>query len=260
MPRKTTFLFFLLMALTFFLMTYQSKKGRILPGYTVNNPLNSSNVAVESLTDAVKKPFIRMALREEENRRLKKRLDEVLIEREKEQEALLENSRLKELLKLQERQENVIAAAKIIAQGSDYWTNTLVLNKGLKDGVVKDMSAITPKGLAGKITDVSESYSRLLLLTDINFSASARLQVSRNEGIISGTGTRKCILKYVPYEEEVKTGDIIVTSGLDQLFPAGIPVGYVSAVDRKGRGGNFQYIEVTPFQDSRKMEEVIIVK
>ncbi len=260
MSRKSTLLFFLVMALAFFLMTYQSKKGRILPGYSINDPLNSSSGAVESLTDALKKPFVRMALREEENRRLKKRLDELLIDREKYQEALLENSRLKELLKLQERQENVITPAQIIGRGADYWTNTLVVNKGLKDGVAKDMAALTPKGLAGKITDVSGSYSRLLLLTDINFSASARLQGSRKEGIISGTGTGKCIMKYVPFEEEVKTGDIIVTSGLDLLFPAGIPVGYVSAVDRKGRGGKFQYIEITPFQDDRKMEEVIVVK
>lgn len=260
MPRKSTLLFFLVMVLAFFLMTYQSKKGRILPGYFINDPLNSSSGAVASLTDALKKPFVRMALREEENRRLKKRLDELLIDRGKYQEALLENSRLKELLKLQERQENVITPAKIIGRGADYWTNTLVVNKGLKDGVAKDMSAVTAKGLAGKITDVSGSYSRLILLTDINFSASARLQGSRKEGIISGTGTGRCILKYVPFEEEVKTGDIIVTSGLDLLFPAGIPVGYVSAVDRKGRGGNFQYIEMTPFQDDRKMEEVIIVK
>ena len=260
MPKKTTLLFFVVIVLAFFLMTYQSKKGRILPGYSMNSLLNGSYAAAHSLTEALEKPFERMAIRGEENRRLKRRLDELLMERERYQEALLENNRLKELLKLQETQRNVITPAKVIARGVDYWANTLVLNKGVRDGVGKDMSVITPKGLAGKIVDVSETYSRLLLLTDINFSAAVRLQGSRKEGIISGTGTRKCSLKYVPYEEEIKTGDIVVTSGLDMLFPAAIPVGYVSFVDRQGRGDNFQYIEVTPFQDDAKMEEVIIVK
>jgi rod shape-determining protein MreC len=260
MLRKKTLLFFVVLVLAFLLMTYQSKKGRILPGFSINNILNSSHAAIQSLADAIKSPLERMAVREEENRRLKKRLDELLIERRKYQEAVIEDDRLKELLKLREKQQNAITAARVIARGVDYWAKTLTLDKGLKDGVAKDMSAVTPKGLAGKITDVSASYCRLLLLTDINFSAAARLQGSRKEGIISGAGTKKCILKYVPYEEEIKTGDIVITSGLDQLFPAGIAVGYVSTVERKGRGGNFQYIEVTPFQDDAKMEEVLIVK
>ncbi len=122
------------------------------------------------------------------------------------------------------------------------------------------MAAITPKGLAGKITSVSDSYAYLLLLNDINFSAAVRLQGSRTEGVLSGTGSRKCVLKYVPFEDAVKTGDIVITSGLDMLFPPGIPVGYVTKADSNAGGGYFQYIEVQPFQDSAKIEEVVIVK
>ena len=147
----------------------------------------------------------------------------------------------------------------MLSRGTDQWSHTLVLDKGEKDGVSKDMSAITPKGFAGKIFNVTESYSNLLLLTDINFSAAVRLQESRKEGIVSGTGTRKLVLKYIPYEEEVKVGDIIITSGLDQLFPPGIPVGFISRIDKQGTG-HFQDIEVTPYVDDSKMEEVLIIK
>lgn len=122
------------------------------------------------------------------------------------------------------------------------------------------MTAITPKGLAGKVASAADSFAYLLLLNDINFSASVRLQGSRAEGVLSGTGSRSCILKYVPFEETVKTGDIVITSGLDMLFPPGIPVGYVTKVDSKTGGGYFQYIEVLPFQDTTKIEEVAIVK
>lgn len=72
-------------------------------------------------------------------------------------------------------------------------------------------------------------------------------------------GLRKCQLKYIPLEEEVKVGNIIITSGLDSLFPQGIPVGYISKVDKKG-AGLFQNIEVTPFEDNSKVEEVAIIK
>jgi rod shape-determining protein MreC len=199
-----------------------------------------------------------MLLREEENLRLKAELDKLLRERQKYEEAFLENKRLKEILLLKEKEHRYVTVARVIARGPDQWSNTFVLDKGLPAGIQKDMTAITTKGLVGKISEVSNSYSYLLLLTDINFSATVRLQEGRMEGIISGTGLRKCQLKYIPYDEEVKKGDVLITSGLDSLFPKGIPVGYVSKVDKKG-SGIFQNIEVTPFVNNRTIEEVAII-
>lgn len=259
MPKKTTLLFFLLIIVSVILMIYQSKKGHFSGGNSLNDLLNNLHSTTDSFGDKIKRPFKRMALREEENNKLRQQVSELMTEREKCQEALLENKRLRELLNIHESRRNVIAAARVIARGVDHWAKMLTLDKGTKEGIEKDLSAITPKGLAGKIMSASDSYSNLLLLTDINFSASVRLQENRNEGVISGTGTRKCVLKYIPYEEEVKTGDIVITSGLDALFPPGIPVGYISKVDKSGTG-HFQYIEVTPFQDDFRIEEVIIVK
>lgn len=260
MPKRRNLLFLIVIIISFILMTYQSKKGRILSGSFINDLLNVSHLTAASLTDAFKRPFKRLALREEQNKRLEEYVGELLMERGRYQEAVLENKRLRELLKLKGNRENYIVSAKVIARGIDQWANTLLMDKGIRDGVAKDMCAVTPKGLAGKIFNVTDSYSNLLLITDINFSAAVRTQESRREGIISGSGTKKCILKYMPYEEEIKTGDVVVTSGLDLLFPPGIPVGYVSRVDNRGKGGNFQYIEVIPFQDDAKMEEVVIVR
>jgi rod shape-determining protein MreC len=260
MPRKRTLFFFSIVVISFVVMTYQSREGHRPPDNFLNTLLILSHRAATSLTDAAKSPFEKMAVRADENARLKKRIDELLTEREQYREAVLENKRLKEILGLKEERKNYVCAARIIARGIDRWEHILVIDKGQKDGVEKDMCAVTPRGLAGKILTASDSHASLLLLTDINFSASVRLQESRKEGILSGTGTRKCILKYVPYDEKVHTGDIVVTSGLDSLFPPGVPVGYVSKVDQKGLGGNFQYIEVIPFQDDTKMEEVAIVR
>jgi rod shape-determining protein MreC len=259
MPKKKTFLFLSFLVISFFLMTYQSRKGRLFSFDFIGGFLNGSHAVATSITDTLSGPFRKMALRDEENRRLKKEVGDLLLERQKYQEALQENRRLIRMLNLRETQRKTVATARVIARSTDHWSRALLLDKGSRDGVGKDMVAITPKGLAGKIFDVSGAYSHLLLLTDINFAAAVRLQESRREAVLTGTGTGKCVLRYVPSEEEVKPGEGVVTSGLDMLFPEGIPVGYVSKVEKRSGEGNFQYIEVVPYQDESKMEEALIV-
>lgn len=258
MPKKRLLLsLFIIISLG--LMTYQSIRGPFIPLKFLNNTLNRFHDIKSSVKDYITAPFKRMLLREEENIRLKTELTKMLKEQQRYQEAILENKRLRELLSLKERGHRYVTAARVIAIGTDQWANTLVIDKGLRDRITKDMIAITHRGLVGKISGVSDSFSSLLLLTDINFSAGARLQESRTEGVISGTGFRKCKLKYIPYEGEVKKGDTVITSGLDSLFPQGIPVGYVSKVNKKDIGF-FQDIEILPFVDNAKIEEVVIIK
>jgi rod shape-determining protein MreC len=258
MPKKRLLLFlFIIISLS--LMTYQSNRKPLLPLKFLNNTLNRFHDIKNSVKNSIRSPFKRMFLREEENIRLKKELSSMLKEQQKYREVLLENKRLRELLSLKEKEPRYVTAARVIAKGIDQWSNTFVLDKGALDGVKKDMIGITQRGLAGKISSVSDSYSSLLLITDINFSAAARLQESRTEGILSGTGFRKCQLKYIPYEEKVEKGNIVITSGLDSLFPQGIPIGYVSKVNKKSTG-LFQDIEVIPFEDSTKIEETVIIK
>jgi len=259
MFRKKAIFFLLIVIVLFSFMTYQSRKGYSLMDNPASFLLNAASSVITSVLDAIRRPFQMIAIRDEDNRSLQKRVDELMLERMSYQEALLENKRLKDLLKLKENHNDTIATAKIIARGTGHWTHTFILDKGLKDGITKDSTAITPKGLAGKIFNVSDSFSNVLLLTDINFAAAVRLQESRREGILSGTGTNKAVLKYMPPEQEVKEGDIVVTSGLDLLFPPGIPAGYVSRVNRQGTG-QFQYIEVIPFVDNASIEEVLIIK
>ncbi|MGQ9570170.1 MAG: rod shape-determining protein MreC [Thermodesulfovibrionales bacterium] len=257
MSRKTILLF-LFIILTLALMSYQSKSKPLLPLQFLNNPITKFHDVLSSLKESLRSPFKKILLKEKENIRLKAEIDKLMIERQKYKEIIIENKRLKELLSLKDKTPNYVTTARVIARGPDQWSNTFLLDKGLSAGIRKDMIAITSKGLVGKISEVSNSYSHLLLLTDINFSVAVRLREGRLEGIVSGTGLKKCQLKYIPYDEEVKNGDILITSGLDSLFPKGIPVGYVSKFDKTGTG-LFQSIEVIPFVDNRKIEEVVII-
>ncbi len=194
----------------------------------------------------------------EENKRLKKELTAALLERQRYAGILHENKRLKELLSLKEHSPKYAASARVIARGYDKLLHTMILDKGKNSGIKKDMAVITTKGLAGKIYSVKDDFSEVLLLRDPNFSVAIRLQNSRREGVVSGTGYRYCLLKYIPPEEEVEKGESAVTSGLDGIFPPGLPVGVVNHVRKEGIEF-FQDIRVLPFQDDTTMEEVVIL-
>lgn len=259
MPKKRllTLLVFIIISLT--LITFQNNLRHISHLNFLDSTINNIHEIKSSIKSFITSPFKKVMLRERENQRLKTEISKLLQERQKYLEAIHENSRLKELLSLKEKKPTYVATAKIIAKSIDPWSNSVILDKGYTDGIAKDMIAITEKGLVGKIFSVSSSYSYLLPLVDINFSVSARLQENRTEGIISGTGFRKCKFKYIPFEEDVKIGDVLITSGLDLLFPKGIPIGAISKVNKEGIG-IFQDIEVAPFVDIKKTEFVTIIK
>ncbi len=258
MPKKRLLiLLFIIISLS--LLTFQNTLRRNSHLNFLNSTINNIHEIKSSLKSFITSPFKKVMLREKENQRLKAEISKLLQERQKYLEAIHENSKLKELLFLKEKESTYVATAKIIAKSIDPWSNLVILDKGYTDGIAKDMIAITENGLVGKIFSVSSSYSYLIPLVDINFSASARLQENRTEGIISGTGFRKCKLKYIPFEEDIKIGDVLITSGLDLLFPKGIPIGVISKVNKEGVG-IFQDIEVIPFVDIKKTEFVTIIK
>lgn len=194
----------------------------------------------------------------EENKRLKSELAALILQKQKFEEILLENKRLKEILSLKNNRPDYIATAKVISRGYGRLLNTLVINKGDNDGIKKDMAVVTTAGLAGKIYSVRNNFSEVLLLTDPNFSVAVRLQNSRREGIVSGTGHKYCLLKYIPSDESIDIGETVLTSGLDGIFPAGLPVGIVRNIDKEGED-LFQNILVLPYQDNAKIEEVVIL-
>lgn len=259
MPRKHTLVLLLIITILFILMTYQSRRGLLISGQPAAGLLQESSELFHDITHLFINPFRKITIREQELGELRERNKKLLVEQSRYQEAIRENQRLRDLLGLLEQTQGAVTTARIIARGTDHWKNTVILDRGASNGIGKNMAVITPKGLAGKIIITTDSNATALLITDINFSAAIRIQTSRREGIVSGTGRSKLLLKYIPYEEEVLPGDILITSGLDRLFPPGIPVGYVTSISRQG-SSYFQEIEVTPYIDSFRIEEVLVVK
>jgi rod shape-determining protein MreC len=98
----------------------------------------------------------------------------------------------------------------------------------------------------------------VLLLIDESSNIDVNLQKARTQGIISGAGSRGCMLKYISKTQDVKEGEVVVSSGIGGVFPKGLLIGVISRVDRQD-AGLFLKINITPFVDFSKLEEVLVL-
>jgi rod shape-determining protein MreC len=114
------------------------------------------------------------------------------------------------------------------------------------------------KGVVGRITESTWHASRVLLVADENSNIDALIQRTRSQGILQGAGYAGCILKYVSKSEDVRPGDMVITSGLGGIFPKELLLGVVTKVE-KGRSGLFQQVDVAPAVDFSKLEEVLVL-
>lgn len=194
-----------------------------------------------------------------EARALNDKLNKLQEESNKYVEAELENKRLRNLLELKSQSPDYVTSAEVFARDPSNWYQVIWVNKGSDDGVAKEMIAVTPAGVVGRIHRIFNDSASVILLTDASSALAVRMQSTRAEGILEGRGGNICYLKYVPAEIEVEIGDTIVSSGLDKIFPEGLVVGYVTELV-KDEGGIFHTIKVTPSQDLNALEEVAILK
>jgi len=195
---------------------------------------------------------------QDENKKLKKRIGELEATVNEYQEAYLEAQRLRKILDVENKSTHAFVCARVIGKELGALSRTLLINKGSADGLKSGMPVLAPAGLIGRLTDVSWHYAKVLLLIDENSHMDAIVQRNRTQGIVSGAGPEGMILKYVPQTQDVQEGDVIVSSGIGGVFPAGLMVGRVHYVDRKNTG-LFLKISVLPFADLSRLEEVLVL-
>ena len=145
----------------------------------------------------------------------------------------LENNRLRELLNFQSAKAMNLKPANVIAYDLLFSVDsTIRIDKGDQDGVLDDMAVITSEGVVGSIMKAYPTFSDVLILTDRRSAIDAISQRSRARGVISGNKTF-CNFKYLERLDDIQVGDIVVTSGLDNIFPKGFPIGSVLSVQKK---------------------------
>ena len=179
-----------------------------------------------------------------------------------------QNVRLRELLNSSALVNEKVEVAELIGMDPNPFTHRIIINKGERDGVVLGQPVLDARGLMGQVVELMPNTSRVLLLTDTTHSIP--VQVNRNglRAIASGTGNPERLeLRHVADTADIKVGDLLVSSGLGQRFPAGYPVATVKEVIHDS-GQPFAIVRAVPtaalnrsrylllvFSDSRTPEE-----
>lgn len=180
----------------------------------------------------------------EENRRLTKLYNQA--------KALeIENHLLSKLLNYVVPPKLNYLTARVIAEEGDAFSHSLIAYIGDKK-VKKGQVVVSEKGLVGRVEQVSNTYAKIILMTDINSRIPVMVEKTRVRGIMVGDNTLTPKMVFIPLEAELHVGDRIVTSGVAGVFPVGLPVGRIVSVDK-------QEIRVKPFSDLGQLEYVKLV-
>jgi len=193
---------------------------------------------------------------EESERRNQGLATEIIRLREIEQE----NERLRTALNIGIEKDFDLAFAQIISK--DASEDIILIDKGFEDGLLKDMAVITEeKVLIGRITEVFDKYSKIMLATHKNMSFDVMIKREGEEvsAVAQGQGSSKIIINLIPQKEEISEGDAIVTSNLGGIFPELILVGYIKEF-AKNDTDPFQTARVDNALDISQIKNVFIIK
>lgn len=255
--KKRPFTIVVFIFLVFALLTYQSLKGERRLSDLAVYPLGLIMQANSAVINSVKN-LIGIG-KEDEEKRLLDRSRRLASEASRYAEIESENKRLRALLDLKSERTDTVTAAEVFARDPTNWFQILWINKGLSDGISKDMAAVTDAGVVGRIYRVLGGKASIILLTDVNSAAAVRIQPFGIDGILEGRGVRNCFLKYIPQDAEIEIGLPVVTSGLDGVYPEGLLTGYITNITKKS-GEFFWEVEVKPAQDLNAVQEVLILR
>jgi len=193
-----------------------------------------------------------------ENLQLKGENQKLLAVLEGRNELMKENERLNLLMDFKNHSKMEVVAARVMSKDLVSDHNTLQINKGTHHGLKAGQAVITVGGVVGYIYKPGAFTSQILLITDRYSVVDGVIARSRARGIVEGRNASSCVLRYVEKSEDVQPGDLVVTSGLDNIFPKGFPVAIVEAVENKTYSVSLK-VELKPVVDPDKVEEVFVI-
>lgn len=193
----------------------------------------------------------------QENRRLSAELDQARLRLHELGARAAEADQLAALLALKQSYARApLVAANVIGTSPAASTRTVLIDRGSEDGLDTNMVVLTPQGVVGKVVAVFPSVSQVLLLTDQKSGVGVVVAGTNLLGVVKGTGGSLCQMDYVPNQEVMSPGANLLTSGQDQLFPKGLPVGRVLTVRP---GETFLEITVEPAAPLSRLEHVLVL-
>ena len=169
-----------------------------------------------------------------------------------------EANTLTDLLQLRNQYSLDSTAARVIARSTDSWSSTITIDKGTTSGIQTGMPVMTSTGVVGQVSECGPTTATVRLITDESSGVSAKVQSSGAQGQLQGSADGTLHLNLIRTDQQVSTGDSVVTSGLGGVYPTGLPVGTVSNVT-KSSGSLYYDITVEPLASVGSLEEVLVV-
>ncbi len=194
----------------------------------------------------------------DENDALRRQLREAKARNHKFRETQLANQRLQRLLGIEDEVPRQMIAAKVVGKDPSPWFQTIMVDKGTDDGVKKGQPVINPEGIVGLVIDATTHFAKVMLITDPNSAVDAIIQENRARGIVKGGTSGYCVLNFVLRKHEVVKDQVVVSSGMDGVFPKGLPIGAVASIVKE-EAGIFQDVTIEPYVDFERLEEVLVV-
>jgi rod shape-determining protein MreC len=193
-----------------------------------------------------------------ENTQLKSEIHVLKMENSQYRELLATQERLEELLQFKQTINRPVLAAQVVGRDPTGWFQSVIIDKGKWAGIRLDMPVVNAYGVVGRVVSVSANYAKVLLIIDQNSAVDCLVQRSRDRGMLKGLMSEICMLDYVAKSNDITVGDIVVTSGLGDVFPKGLPVGRILDV-KEISGELFKDIKIRTAVDFSKLEEVLVI-
>jgi len=199
-----------------------------------------------------------------ENEQLKAEVTKLRVSLEQERSTAQQTRTLQQLLDLRSATSFETVAAAVIGSGADPEFRTITIDKGTQDGLRADMAVMSPAGIVGRILMPTARAAKVQLIIDRDAAAGVMVERTRVAGIVTGVGNAEELgfraglidLNYVPSSADVKRGDRVVTSGIDGIYPKGLPVGEIQSAEPEG---GERRIRVKPSVDFAALEAVLVV-
>ena len=191
----------------------------------------------------------------QENRDLRQQIEQLQLEQVRLKQDADQARRLQALLGFKEQYIAKTTAAQVIGSSGSEQSRIVYLDKGSRDGIDQGMPVISADGVVGKVLTVFKTTSTVLLINDQQSGVGAILEQSRLQGVLKGKVTGELVIDKIMPDEQVKAGDRVLTSGGDQIFPKGLPLGTVARTTK----GEFLQLTVKPAAVLSHLEEVLVI-
>lgn len=201
----------------------------------------------------------------EEYESLKEKVSQLEQQQLKMDEVIRENQRLKRLLDFKEKKDDfLVEGVRVTGKNPGNWFNTMTIDKGYNQGVSVNMAVINDLGLVGRVIETGGNWATVRTIVDGQSSISAIIERTRDNGMVKGNNTLTfedglCQMIYLPLDSDVVVGDRVITSGLGEIFPKGIPIGEVIEVLDEERD-MYKTAIIRPNVDFMRLEEVLVIR